>query len=388
MEFRNSFTLDGKREAAMKYRILHVLDSISSTSIPYEWCNSFDKVKYEIKIICFHKSKVLDDPRVTILQARNKFDLEAIKKLDSYLKDNRFDLVHTHHNISGGIARILAKKNKVPCIVDTEHGSHKSYKLIGNIFNDLTLFLADRIINVSGWVRDSYYPWEKVFIPMKYMLTVYNGANLDQIKELKCQNNKQEIRRKYNFNPYDKIIIHVGRLTPVKNQDMIIKGFARVVKDNHHVKLVIAGDGDLKPKLMNLVNELHLGENVVFTGLLPREEVYNLMKVSDAFILNSASEGLSVALLEAMALELPCILSDIPSFRETLQGIDIGEFIYKNTVEEVADSITRLLKTDELTLAVKKTRAFELVSNNYTINKTIETYQQIYTELLEEKTHA
>lgn len=370
----------------MKVNVLHIMNSISPTSTGYEIASRLNPELFSPIIVAYMGTTKMDDLRIISLNAQRKLDYKAITRLSNVFRNNRVDILHTHHNISGSIARILAKKYGVPVIVDTEHGSHSRYKFIGNLFNDMTIFLSDKIVNVSNWVKDSYCMWEKIFIPKNKMCVIHNGVDLEKVdgilkNDCLCENTRCE----FNIAEDELLFLHAARLTGVKNQSNMIMGFAKAAKKYPKSRLLIAGDGDLMNKLQKLAKDLGVGGKVIFTGLVSRTRVYQFMKEADGFVMNSLSEGLSVALIEAMAFGLPCILSSIPSFRETTGNCNIGEFVEKNDVDSVADAFIRFIETDRSILRDKGERAKQLVRDFFSIDNTVKSYEHIYMELLSKK---
>lgn len=366
----------------MKINALHIMNTIDSASNEYKLAQGLMREGFNIIPVSFLANGKERDTEYVCLNGRSKFDMRAIKKLEDIIRRSNIHILHTHHNVSGSIARIMARIHNVPIIVDTEHGSHKCRRLAGNIFNDITLPYCSKIVNVSQWVQDSYQWWEKPLIPRGRTCVVYNGVDPFAIDDIVSKSDIENYDRRY-FGKGDKVFIHVGRFVKVKNQINLIKGFAKACGRYGSIKLLMAGEGELGTSLERLSWGLGLSEKVIFTGLVSREKLYRLMKQSFGFVMNSRSEGLSVALLEAMALRLPCILSDIPSFRETVKGCDIGEFILRDDPDEVADAFLRLLSTEESVLKLKGDKARAIVEKNYSFETMIRSYKQIYNDLLE-----
>lgn len=109
----------------------------------------------------------------------------------------------------------------------------------------------------------------------------------------------------------NKEIVTVGRLVPHKNQQMIIRSFARIEKDFSDYTLHIYGDGDQREELNKLINKLNLKKKIFLHG--ETSLVHNKIRDSEIFILASDFEGMPNALMEAMALGLACISTDSPS---------------------------------------------------------------------------
>ena len=111
----------------------------------------------------------------------------------------------------------------------------------------------------------------------------------------------------------------VGRLDPIKDQATLLRAVRVVCDRKPGFRLDIVGDGPSRPELESLRAELGLGEAVAFRGY--QEDVRPFLSAADFFVLSSISEGISIALLEAMAAGLPAVATDVGGNREViLQG--------------------------------------------------------------------
>lgn len=108
----------------------------------------------------------------------------------------------------------------------------------------------------------------------------------------------------------DKIIINVGRLHPQKNQALLIRAFSKISKEFSDYKLFIYGDGELKNKLESLIRQENMDTRIYLKGTTP--DIYPAIVNGALFVLSSDYEGMPNALMEAMALGIPCIASDCP----------------------------------------------------------------------------
>lgn len=135
---------------------------------------------------------------------------------------------------------------------------------------------------------------------------------------------------------FDKIILAAGRFTVEKRFDLAIKAFAILARDDSGAGLIIAGDGPLKDKLKSLVKRLKLGKRVVFLGWV--NNLSGLYKSADAFILTSAYEGYGLVLVDAAAVGLPIVSTDVGVARES------GATIAVATPEGLAQGLKIALK--------------------------------------------
>ncbi|WP_208455770.1 CDP-glycerol glycerophosphotransferase family protein [Staphylococcus durrellii] len=145
------------------------------------------------------------------------------------------------------------------------------------------------------------------------------------------------------FNDDNYNIMAMGRLSPEKGFDILIKAFADVVKEYPNAKLYILGDGPLKALLNNLINKLNLDDSVYLVG--QKSNPFNIMKRCDLFVLTSHYEGQSMVLLEALTLNVNVLASDIPANRFVLKYGDYG-MLAENTPENIGESILRFIKNE------------------------------------------
>ena len=154
------------------------------------------------------------------------------------------------------------------------------------------------------------------------------------------RNNKIETVE-FNDNNYN--IMAMGRLSPEKGFDILIKAFAEVVEKHPNTKLYILGDGPLRNLLENLIEKLNLEDSVYLVG--QKSNPFNIMKRSDLFVLSSHYEGQSMVLLEALTLNTNVLASDIPANRYVLKYGDYG-MLAENSPENIGAGIIRFIENE------------------------------------------
>src|SRR5262249_52641323 len=110
-----------------------------------------------------------------------------------------------------------------------------------------------------------------------------------------------------------KVLIMTRQLKPVYGIDIFLKALAQIVKEFPDVRSIIIGDGPLEVELNNLAYSLGLGDSVRFTGRVDRQELVNYLNAGDIYVSTSYSDGTSLCLLEAMAVGLPAVVTDVPA---------------------------------------------------------------------------
>lgn len=216
-------------------------------------------------------------------------------------------LIHLHHATSAGLVQLLRPIafRHVP-ILYTVHSTFGHYSRRNRAFTRLNIGLADRVTFVSETSRRAY---PNPRLPESKALVITNGVDLDRIDAAVAA----VAARETPASDANLELITVGRLVHAKQQDFLLRLLATLPD---HVRLTVVGDGELSGELRRLADELGVAQRIRFTGLVSRDTVFQLMLAADVFVSSSRWEGLPVAVLEAMAVGLPTVLSDIGPHRE------------------------------------------------------------------------
>lgn len=355
--------------------ICYVVNAVSTTSIPADIAvrlNERDCMNVDL-VAWFRADPFPGSEQIGVysLESRNSL-FTSLRKFSDMA--GQYDIIHTNHNHSGTFAKIVGEVNRTQLVV-TENAAHDRFSGIGYYTNGMTTALADALVCVSDAVRESFAWWEKLLAP-DTVETIYNGIDLDRINE--SRSIEWELYDSEDINEDSFVIGHAASMKPVKSQRTLIDAMRSLVNSNIDVELVIAGDGRLRGDLESLVTEYELTDVVHFLGQLPRQKVYKMMDSCDAFAMPSSSEAYCVAVAEAMATETPCIVSDIDVFHEVYGDTPLYHPV--NDGKELAARIKHLLHNSEVRDSVAR-RGYELVTNTYTLEKTVDNYHQLYRSL-------
>lgn len=139
-------------------------------------------------------------------------------------------------------------------------------------------------------------------------------------------------------------ILCVGRLIERKGQQHLLRAFARLRENcpGQELRLVLAGTGDAEAELKALAAELGLGAQVTFAGFVSRQEMPGLYRQADIFVLPSQQEGMSIALLEALAAGLPVVVSDTGGTQELVTAGENGLVTAWGDVEGLEQALREL----------------------------------------------
>jgi len=364
-------SLDRGGVSSAALNLINELDAAKYNKFIVLYDGKIIEYKTDIEIIDMKTPKADSVPAIFITQFKRYYRLKRIKS------DKKIDISISFKD-NPNITSLFAKRNdKIIMTVHTTPSRDykglkgKIYKyLIGRYFNR-----ADKIIAVSDGIKNDL---EKNYQVQKNKIqTIYNFIDIKHIAGLSeehIENNLEHI-----FNTGRKVIT-VGRLSDAKGHWHLIRAFKQVSTEMPDAKLIIVGDGELRPFLTNLIDELSLKNSVHLIG--NRDNPYKYMKNSDLFVLSSVYEGFGIVLIEAMACGIPVISTNCLSGPEEIlknteksYGILIPVCDGKKhssgeplTIEEktIAENITRILKNklvaDEFKVLSLK-RAFDFSSD-------------------------
>ena len=354
-------------------RVLVLVNKITPTSIPFELAiRTTESTQVDVTVVSLYGKKdsvgFEDSLDLRFLEAESRTDFRAWRGFRRELRQG-YDLLHTHHNFSGSVARVLAKIQGVP-VVNTEHRDHSSFSPLQNIVNAPTLPLADVLVTNSKVTKNSFRWYENILVDTDRVRVIYNGVNIDRVMDA-----VQSADRSRDT-PYR--ICTVGRLVPVKNQETLLDAFSSVVDRKPNSELVIVGDGPLRQKLESKSSTLGISNKTRFTGEVSRNRVYEILASSDVFVVPSHAEGFCVAAVEAMAAGLPVVASDIEVLREVVG--DPGVFADPTDASGFAEPINSLLDDDDERENIGN-ESREKARNSFSLDETVHQYCNIYKEL-------
>ena len=313
--------------------------------------------------------------------AAGSLDLRGPRGLRKTIENYRPHIIHAHHTLSALWGSVLGRAMGVPVIVKTEHSSHANFGVHQNAANAVTLTLADGVFCNSDYTRRSFHPWERRVAAHK-CTTVYNGIDVSKIKTAVAQSSLS--RAELGASSCQLLLGSAGRLVWQKNYVRLIRALALARKEVPSIRLVIAGDGKLRPVLEREAAEQGVADGLLLLGTVPRARVYELLGTIDVFVMPSLSEGFCNAAVEAMAAGKPIINADIDTFREVIGPA--GAFADPYSSQDMADVIVRFARMTPEERARRGAAAQMRAQEHFTVQRTAQNYTKKYMELFEKKT--
>lgn len=255
------------------------------------------------------------------------------KAAGAIARKRRFDLIHAHDwmTVFAGIeAREVSGRPFVLHIhaLECDRSGENVNQHIFNI-ERLGMEQADQVIAVSHYTRNAII--HRYGVDPAKVAVVHNAVAQDAALP------GDSLRR----DPARKTVLFLGRITFQKGPDYFVEAAARVLKALPEVTFVMAGAGDMLPRMVERVAELGIGKNFHFTGFLTGDEVERIYNGSDLYVMPSVSEPFGIAPLEAMRCDVPVILSRQAGVSEILQHVLKVDFW---DVAEMADKMIAVLR--------------------------------------------
>jgi len=290
---------------------------------------------------------------------------------------SEYDIIHTHRNHSGFYAKLIAKRLAKPIIV-THHNNHAGFSLKGRIANGATNMIADEVVCVSESVQDSFAWWERMVSPDHKLSVIHNGIDVDRLGA--ASQPEWSIHDAVEIDSEAIIVGSAGMLTEQKAHDILIEAVDQANENSDlPIELVISGDGELRGKLEQQIEDANYSNRLHLLGFLDeRDMVYKMMHEIDIYAMPSRWEGFCVAALEAMAIGNACVFSDIPEFRRPFE--DIAYFHEVDNYSELSRQIGALSNNIGKKEKLGK-NAKEHISREYTIEATAKKYLQLYEKI-------
>ncbi|MHA1250165.1 MAG: glycosyltransferase [Candidatus Helarchaeota archaeon] len=277
---------------------------------------------------------------------------------------------------------IMAKKIfniKIPLIIFTHTNPILAYKkknkyliFLMKIFYKFKVI--NKIIAPSNGIKSILEKYFKV--NKNKIIKIPNGINIDEIKIMK-KDSITKYREIFYSNKFIKFI-NIGRLHEAKGHKNLINAFYKVKKVIQNSKLIIIGEGELKPKLYKLINDLDLGNDIILIGF--QQNPYKYLNKSDIFVLSSLRESFGLVVIEALACEIPVISTSCIGPREILENGKFGLIVKINDIDDMVEKMVLLARNHKLRGLLKRNSLIR--AEQYNINLIYKNWQSLFNSIL------
>ena len=275
-------------------------------------------------------------------------------------KDFNSQHIHAHFGTnSTEVAQLAHLLSGIPYSF-TVHGPEEFDKPLGLHLKEKVRH-AKFVVAISSYGRAQLYRWA-------------DYRDWHRIKIVHCGLDNTFLQGELSQLPLNKRkqLLCIGRLCEQKGQLLLLKSLKKVLDSGENVKLILAGDGEMRNAVETYINHNNLKEHVEITGWISSKQVKQLLIDSDAMILPSFAEGLPVAIMEAMAVGTPVLTTYIAGIPELLITGENGILFPAGDVDAIKKAIIDFLNISDGELNVMRNRAYQSVDMHHNIHKEAE----------------
>lgn len=294
-------------------KVLHIISSLNCGGAETMIMNIYrniDREKIEFHFLCLKdiegkyekEVKQLGGTIYKVLPSENK-----LKKIYDIIKNNNYDAIHSHVMFYSGFIQFLAKRAGVKIRISHSHSSNdiKKETIIRKIYMLLMRSLINKYTNVkiSCGEKAGVYLYGK---KQKYII-LKNGIDLDKFINV-TNDEVKKLRKELQIEEDDFVIGHVGSFLEVKNQEYFIELAKELVLENEKFKIVLVGEGKKFEYITELIKKEGMEKYFIMPGV--RDDIQVFMNMFDIFVMPSLYEGFPLVVVEALAGNNICYLSN------------------------------------------------------------------------------
>lgn len=306
------------------------------------------------------------------ISERHSFDPRIWRALRTIVRERQIDIVHAHDYKTDFLAWALARSEPVVAL-STAHGwSRSSIREFGYFFADkMLLSRYPAVIAVSEPIRRTLL---KFGARPERVRRILNGIDPNAFRRTPAAG--ESLRNELGLSARLPIVGSVGRLERVKRFDILLEAVAQL---GQHVLVVIAGEGTCRPELEKKASALGLDGRVWWLGL--RSDVKDIHQAFDVYVQSSETEGVSNALLEAMALETPVVATNVGGTSELIDDNVHGLLVPKNDAGALMRAIRHTLDHPDAAKA-RAVQARRRVETELSFEARTRAVERVYEELM------
>ncbi|WP_436796309.1 glycosyltransferase [Actinospongicola halichondriae] len=274
---------------------------------------------------------------VHCLDSSKAYDPRWTARLRRFVREHEIDVVHNHSPLVATQARLALRalpQAHRPALVGTEHNMWSSHNRLTRGANRATIRLEDHTFAVSDQVRESMSSSARARTEV-----LIHGVGVDAIAERRSE--RDEARARLGLGD-ELVVVTVANLRANKDYPTMLRAARRLVDDGLDVRFLSVGQGPLEGELAALRDALELGDRFRFLGY--QADPIGVLAAGDVFCLSSKYEGLPIALLEAMAMGLPSVVTDVGGVSQVITDRVDGLLVASGDVDHLARGLSALVE--------------------------------------------
>lgn len=286
-------------------------------------------------------------------------------------------LLHTFGLRSNSVVWCMRRSFQLPWIVRLPNINSTDYNnyLRGNLSHRLNNYMirrADALQVISPQLENYVRSWRK---PPKRIYTIPNGVNTEKYDRSRIE---QTARKPFHISEDAQVIGSVGRLELIKGYDILIGAFSKIVKHGIDARLILVGDGPERESLKRLSKTLGVENRIHITGFC--EDVRPFLAAFDLYVCSSRSEGVPMALLEAMAMGLPVVSTRVGGIESVIEEGRQGFLISPEEENALVDALRNLL-SNRNQVKILGEEARKRVVEHFSVDRMIGNVQRMYDDM-------
>ncbi|MGQ9651709.1 MAG: glycosyltransferase [Phycisphaerae bacterium] len=364
-------------------RLTYVITDLAIGGVPlylYRLATRLPRDRFQIHVVSLADAGPVGDMLVSAgiavssCGARTSRDMKALHRLWRILKTTRPQVLHAllfHANIACRLVGPLADVpiNRIVCEIQTVELERPWHLVLDNLTCRLCRLEVGNSPSVVAHLR------RKAHLPASRLSCQWGAVDVTAIDAAEPAD-----RAMFGIPPDQPLVIWTGRLDPVKGFEEMLSAFARL-RQTLPASLLLVGDGPYRPAVERLIAEYRLDQSVKFAGSRP--DVPSLLKMADAFLFCSRTEGLPNSLLEAMAAGLPVVATDVPGCRDVVIHGQTGLLSRAGSAVDIERKLALVLTNRRLS-ADLGARAHDWVRTHLDVQKWSEHWELIYSHIAQD----
>jgi len=317
------------------------------------------------------------------MEKQHKLPIPDNRLINNLILEIDPDVIHSHAPFTLGIAALRTqKKFGIPhvhtyhtLLVEYRHYIPKPFTPPRNAVEEFSAWFCNQVDHVVSPTAEIKAELQKYGVE-KPITILPTGIDIESFEK----SDKFSIREKHEIMPNDKILLFVGRLAKEKNLEFILEIFKELYKKFRKIKLIIVGDGPMRPKIEEYKNETQAGKNIILTGYIKRNDLMEYYKQSDLFIFASVTETQGLVVLESLAAGTPVVAVAKKGIKDVLMDGQGALLINEVDKTEFLKKVEELLTNEEL-LENLSILGKEYVKNYWSMDIMAEKLEKLYFSL-------
>ena len=306
---------------------------------------------------------------------------KAFYRLYILLRKEKYQIVNSWLFHASVMSTFISKFEKKACLVESRQYADYMYKYnfkLKQFLDKISSQRADHIIACSDAAKEILVNYEKAD-PRK-VTVVYNGTSINRFR---FQNLKQREQIRENLQIKDKIVLsYTAHFRQEKGHRYLLRAISKIKTQYPNIVLLLIGDGVLRNELEVLTKQFNIEDNVRFLGY--RTDIPDLLSATDIYVHPTTNEGFGIAIIEAMAVGVPVIATNVGGIPEIITDEKYGVLVPAENPQALADAISDLIMHPEKrkSMSEEERKHVEITfTNQIMANK----YMAIYSQLVEDR---